>query len=100
MASGNIRVDEAAIVQNSKALERAVLFTLATVQFTSIVDFMVIMPLGPQLERTMGINPEQFGYIVSAYTIAAGITGVVASSLVDRFSRKTAFLTLYVGFLI
>ena len=84
----------------NRPLERAVLFTLATVQFTSIVDFMVIMPLGPQLERTMGINPEQFGFIVSAYTISAGLTGVVASTVIDRFSRKSAFLTLYVGFLV
>jgi MFS transporter, DHA1 family, inner membrane transport protein len=82
------------------ALERAVLLTLAAVQFTSIVDFMVIMPLGPQLKRTMGISPAQFGYIVSSYTIAAGIAGVVASSLVDRFSRKASFLTLFVGFLV
>ena len=80
--------------------ERAVLLTLATVQFTSIVDFMVIMPLGPQLMRTLGISPAQFGLIVSSYTISAGIAGVVASTLVDRFGRKSTFLSLYVGFLI
>ncbi len=82
------------------ARERAVLLTLAAVQFTSIVDFMVIMPLGPQLMRTLGISPAQFGLIVSSYTISAGIAGVVASSLIDRFGRKAAFLALYVGFLV
>ena len=82
------------------ARERAVLLTLATVQFTSIVDFMVIMPLGPQLMRTLAINPAQFGLIVSSYTISAGVAGVVASSIVDRFGRKSAFLWLYVGFLV
>jgi MFS transporter, DHA1 family, inner membrane transport protein len=82
------------------ARERAVLLTLATVQFTSIVDFMVIMPLGPQLMRTLAITPAQFGLIVSSYTISAGVAGVVASSLIDRFGRKSAFLSLYVGFLI
>jgi MFS transporter, DHA1 family, inner membrane transport protein len=80
--------------------ERAVLLTLASVQFTSIVDFMVVMPLGPQLMRTLGLSPGRFGLIVSSYTLAAGIAGLVASSLIDRFSRKAAFLTLYVGFLI
>jgi len=80
--------------------ERTVLFILAAVQFTSIVDFMVIMPLGPQLMRTLGINPAQFGLIVSSYTISAGIAGFVASSLVDRFGRKAAFLSLYIGFLV
>jgi DHA1 family inner membrane transport protein len=82
------------------ARERAVLLTLAAVQFTSIVDFMVIMPLGPQLMRTLHIDPAQFGLIVSSYTISAGIAGVVASSLVDRIGRKAAFLGLYVGFLV
>ena len=80
--------------------ERAVLFTLATVQFTSIVDFMVVMPLGPQLRRTLAITPAQFGLIVSSYTISAGIAGMLASSIVDRFGRKSTFLGLYVGFLV
>ena len=87
-------------VGTNKGRERAVLLTLATVQFTSIVDFMVIMPLGPQLMRTLGITPAQFGLIVSSYTISAGIAGVLASTLVDRFGRKSAFLSLYVGFLV
>jgi DHA1 family inner membrane transport protein len=80
--------------------ERAVLLTLAAVQFTSIVDFMVIMPLGPQLMRTLAISPAQFGLIVSSYTLSAGVAGVVASSIVDRFGRKAAFLGLFVGFLV
>lgn len=80
--------------------ERAVLLTLATVQFTSIVDFMVIMPLGPQLRRTLAINPAQFALIVSSYTISAGVAGFVASTVIDRFGRKSAFLSLYVGFLV
>ncbi len=80
--------------------ERAVLVVLSAVQFTSIVDFMVIMPLGPQLMRKLGINPQQFGLVVSSYTFAAGLSGLVASSLVDRFGRKAAFLSLYSGFLV
>ena len=80
--------------------EAVLLLTLSSVQFTSIVDFMVVMPLGPQLMRTLRINPEQFGLIVSSYTISAGIAGFLASSFMDRFGRKTAFLTLYCGFLV
>src|SRR4051794_4384315 len=80
--------------------ERAVLLTLASVQFTSIIDFMVIMPLGPQLMRTLAITPAQFGLVVSSYTLSAGVSGVVASSQVDRVGRKAAFLSLYVGFLV
>jgi predicted MFS family arabinose efflux permease len=80
--------------------ERAVLLTLSAVQFTSIVDFMVVMPLGPQLMRKLAITPAQFGLIVSSYTISAGVAGLLASSLVDRFGRRAAFLTLYSGFLL
>jgi MFS transporter, DHA1 family, inner membrane transport protein len=80
--------------------ERLLLLMLASVQFTSIVDFMVVMPLGPQLMRSLQITPAQFGLIVSSYTIAAGIAGLSGSSFLDRFGRKAAFLSLYAGFLI
>jgi predicted MFS family arabinose efflux permease len=81
-------------------LERSLLAILAAVQFTSIVDFMVVMPLGPQLRRKLEIDAFQFGLIVASYTISAGVAGLLASSFLDRFGRKRAFLTLYCGFLI
>jgi DHA1 family inner membrane transport protein len=80
--------------------ERIVLFILAAVQFTTIVDFMIVMPLGPQLMRTLGITPAQFGLVVSSYTFAAGAAGLVASSIVDRFARRTTFIVLDAGFLL
>ncbi len=80
--------------------ERLIIAVLAAVQFTTIVDFMVIMPLGPQLMRSLRIDPAQFGLIVSSYTFAAGAAGLVAAAVVDRFARRTAFLTLYAGFLL
>jgi predicted MFS family arabinose efflux permease len=80
--------------------ERVILLILASVQFTSIVDFMVIMPLGPQLERSLGLSPARFGLIVSSYTFAAGFAGLVSSMVIDRFARRPAFLVLYGGFLV
>jgi DHA1 family inner membrane transport protein len=80
--------------------ERLVLLILAAVQFTTIVDFMIVMPLGPQLMRTLQIDPTQFGLIVSSYTFAAGAAGLVASSIIDRFARRAAFMILYSGFLL
>lgn len=76
------------------------LFILAAVQFTTIVDFMIVMPLGPQLMRTLHIGPAQFGLIVSSYTFAAGAAGLVASGFVDRFARRTTFMVLDAGFLL
>ena len=64
------------------------LLVLAAVQFTNIVDFMIVMPLGPQLMRAMHIDPAQFGLIVSSYTFARRAAGLLAASLVDRFDRK------------
>src|SRR5271166_3190143 len=66
--------------------ELILLLVLASVQFFSIVDFMVVMPLGPQLRRTMGIDTFQFGLIVSSYTISAGVRGCWAR----RFSIDLA----------
>ena len=80
--------------------EAVVLGLLAAVQFTSIVDFMVVMPLGPELKEKLSIGNFQFGLIVSSYTISAGLAGVLASSVLDRYGRKSAFLTLYAGFLV
>jgi len=80
--------------------EVVLLLILGSVQFTSIVDFMVVMPLGPQLMRKLEITPAQFGWIVASYTIAAGLAGLLASSIMDRFGRKAAFLSLYSGFLV
>ncbi len=89
--------DQAALQSRT---ERIVLLVLAAVQFISIVDFMVVMPLGPELMRKLDIRPAGFGLIVSSYTFAASIAGLVTSAIVDRYSRRAAFLTLFTGFLI
>jgi MFS transporter, DHA1 family, inner membrane transport protein len=80
--------------------ERLILLILAAVQFTTIVDFMVIMPLGPQLKQSLGLSPAGFGLVVSSYTFAAGLAGIVATMFIDRFARRPAFLAIYLGFLL
>jgi predicted MFS family arabinose efflux permease len=80
--------------------DRLLLFALAAVQFTHIMDFMIMMPLGPQLMRIFEINPQQFGFLVSAYTISAGIVGFFGAFFIDRFDRKKALLFVYSGFII
>lgn len=81
-------------------MEKLILITLVAVQFTSIVDFMVVMPLGPQLIKSLQITTEQFSLIVSSYTFAAGIAALGAASFLDRYDRKTAFVILYIGFVV
>ena len=75
--------------------ERWLLFTLAGIQFTHILDFMIMMPLGPQFTALFGISNAQFGLLVSAYTLSSGVSGLMASTYIDRFSRKQLLLTMY-----
>jgi len=80
--------------------ERWILWVLAGIQFSHIVDFMIMMPLGPQITQQFGIGDAAFGFLVSAYTWAAAISGLVASAYVDRFDRKRLLMVLFVAFAI
>ncbi len=80
--------------------ERNFLILLACMMFTHVVDFMVLMPLGPQLIKTFGLTPAGFGAVVSAYTFSAGATSVLAALFLDRFNRKTTMLVTYFGFMV
>lgn len=78
--------------------ERATLLTLGAVQFTHILDFMIMMPLGAQLMHAFSITPAQFSHLVASYGIAAAVSGFAGGFLLDRFDRKRALLILYAGF--
>jgi predicted MFS family arabinose efflux permease len=78
--------------------ERWLLLTLAGIQFTHILDFMIMMPLGPQFTALFGISNAQFGLLVSAYTLSAGFSGLMAATYIDRFSRKQLLLGMYTLF--
>jgi DHA1 family inner membrane transport protein len=78
--------------------ERATLLALGAVQFTHILDFMIMMPLGAQLMKVFNITPAQFTHLVAAYGLAAAVSGFAGGFLMDRFDRKRALLVLYAGF--
>lgn len=80
------------------ARERLLLLTLAGIQFAHILDFMVMMPLGPILMRELHLDTHEFGLLVSAYTFTAALTGVLAAAFVDRFERKRLLLTMFALF--
>src|SRR5262245_49629104 len=73
---------------------------LTGIQITHNIDFVIIMPLGPQFMRVFQINPQQFSFLVSAYTFSAAISGLCSAFFIDRFDRKSALLAIYVGFAI
>ncbi|MDH4261977.1 MAG: MFS transporter [Spirochaetia bacterium] len=77
-----------------------VITILAFLQFTVILDFMVISPLGAQLLQELNITTAQFGYVVSAYAFSAGISGLLTAGFADRFDRKKLLMVFYYGFII
>jgi MFS transporter, DHA1 family, inner membrane transport protein len=84
----------------SKGHERKILFVLAAINFTHILDVMIMMPLGPQFIKIMDISSSQFNFAVSSYSIMAGVSGFFSAALVDRFDRKQWLTVAYLGFLI
>ena len=84
----------------TKKRERFFLFSLAGIQFTHILDFMIMMPLGPEFIRELNINTHQFGLLLSSYTFAAAAAGMFATYYVDRFERRQLLLSLYALFII
>lgn len=83
-----------------KINERLVLLTLAGIQFTHILDFMIMMPLGPQLIQTLHIDTHEFGLLLSSYTFTAAASGLLAAAYVDRFDRRRLMLVLYMLFML
>jgi predicted MFS family arabinose efflux permease len=85
-------------VPKKEIREGLLIFTLAAIQFTHMMDFVIMMPLGPQLMRVFNISPSEFGLLVSAYTFSAAVAGFLSALFIDRFDRKHAMLGLYLGF--
>src|SRR3978361_213887 len=71
---------------------------LACVQFTVILDFTIMSPLGAIIMPALEITTGQFGAAVSAYAFSAGISGILSAGFADRFDRKRLLLFFYVGF--
>ena len=95
------KVDATATADDSKGLTPAewrLVLLLSTINFTHILDFVIVMPLGDRLRDELSINPRQFGYIVSAYGITAMFAGIAAASVIDRFDRRKATLVSLAGF--
>jgi predicted MFS family arabinose efflux permease len=69
---------------------------LAFIQFTVILDFMVLSPLGAILMPELGISTSQFGLVVSAYAFSAGLSGLLTAGFADKFDRKKILLFFYV----
>ncbi|OFZ66176.1 MAG: MFS transporter [Betaproteobacteria bacterium RBG_16_56_24] len=78
--------------------ERYLLLTLAGIQFSHILDFMIMMPLGPVLIKAFGISTHEFGLLVASYSFSAALSGLLAATFIDRFERKRFLLAMFALF--
>ncbi len=79
--------------------QKLAVFLLAITQFTVILDFMVMSPLGDILMKSLDLKPTSFGLVVSAYAFSAGISGLLTAGFADKFDRKKLLLFFYIGFI-
>jgi predicted MFS family arabinose efflux permease len=79
--------------------QKFVVAVLAFLQFTIVLDFMLLAPLGALVIPALKITPSQFGWLVSVYAFSAGLSGLLAAGFADRFDRKKLLLFFYSGFL-
>lgn len=96
------QIDTASDAKPSKftSYEKFVIAVLALLQFTVVLDFMILAPLGDILMKTMGLSTQQFSYVVAAYAFSAGISGFLAAGFADKFDRKKLLLFFYAGFVV
>ena len=91
------------MIKNNSAFnsyQKLVVFLLAITQFTVILDFMIMSPLGDILMKTLSLSPSDFGIAVSAYAFSAGLSGLLTAGFADKFDRKKLLLVFYIGFTI
>jgi predicted MFS family arabinose efflux permease len=70
--------------------ERKIVLLLAAVMFVNVLDFMMVMPLGPDFARALGIPTARLGIIGGSYTAAAAVAGLIGTLFLDRFDRRSA----------
>ena len=90
-------------MKNTTALTRyqwLAVAILALTQFTVVLDFMVMSPLGDLLMKDFKVKPDQFGIVVSSYALAAGLSGFLTAGFADRFDRKRLLVFFYSGFIL
>lgn len=82
------------------AYQTTVILILALTQFSVVLDFMVMSPLGDLLIKDLKITPSEFGVVVSSYALSAGVSGFLTASFADKFDRKKLLLFFYGGFIV
>jgi len=80
-----------------KINERSIILLIMVLQFIFLTTTMMIMPMGPDLTKAIGLNPADIGYLNGAATLAAAITGILLAPILDKFDRKKLLITFCLG---
>src|SRR4051812_45429147 len=83
-----------------KLSEGKLLFLIGAVQFINVLDFMMVMPLGPDFSRALGIDTARLGIVGGAYTAAAAVSGIVGALFLDKFDRRKALACALFGLVV
>lgn len=78
-------------------LENRIIWTAALIQLVNIIDFMMVMPLGPDMAAALPITNADIGIICGGYTLAVGFSGIASAKFLDAFDRKTAAIVAMTG---
>ena len=100
MSSVSPKNDTSVFSKTFTSYQKIIIFLLAILQFTIVLDFMILAPLGDILMKSMNMSTKQFGTVVSAYAISACISGIFAAGFADKFDRKKLLLFFYAGFIL
>ncbi len=93
-------LDNRSVIEYMNKEEKFLVYVLASVNFTNILDSMIMMPLGDIFMNLFSISPAQFSILVSSYAIGAFISSIFGSVYLDRVDRKKALIFIYGGFII
>lgn len=85
---------------NERPSERTIVFCVGAVQFVNILDFVIVMPLGPDFAKALGIPLSHLGYVGGSYTAAASVSGLAGAFFLDRFDRRKALAVAMLGLVI
>jgi len=100
MSSVSPKNDTSVLPKTFTSYQKIIILLLAILQFTIVLDFMILAPLGDILMKSMNMSTKQFGTVVSAYAISACISGIFAAGFADKFDRKKLLLFFYAGFIL
>lgn len=85
------------MIDLSKGQKRTIIAILVLINIIAIVDFMIMIPMAPFLIDGFGATTSTYAYVLSSYSISAGISGFIWLNVVNRVNYKWMLVLLLTG---